>query len=92
MASQMTSKIVITLITGLRPDRHAMIPVYHKMAFGMARCNGSMSRRCGMQSGSLAPSPRINRAAALLIKHVLITDGPRSARMVRCRQLGYPSA
>ena len=26
MASQMTSKIVITLITGLRPDRHAMIP------------------------------------------------------------------
>ena len=41
MASQMTSKIVITLITGLRPDRHAMIPVYHKMAFGMARCNGS---------------------------------------------------
>jgi len=41
MASQMTSKIVITLITGLRPDRHAIIPVYHKMAFGMARCNGS---------------------------------------------------
>ena len=41
MASQMTSKIVITLITGLRPDRHAMIPVYHKMAFGMARCKGS---------------------------------------------------
>jgi hypothetical protein len=40
----------------------------------------------------LALSPRINRPAALLIKHVLITDGPRSARMVRCRQLGYPSA
>lgn len=35
------SKIVITLITGLRPDRPAMIPVYHKMAFGMARRNES---------------------------------------------------
>jgi hypothetical protein len=39
----MTSKIVITLMTGLRPDPvvRATTLVYHNMAFGMARCNGS---------------------------------------------------
>ena len=43
MASQMTSKIVITLITGLRPDPvvRATTLVYHNVAFGMARWNGS---------------------------------------------------
>ena len=38
-----TIKIVITLITGLRPDPvvRATTLVYHNVAFGMARCNGS---------------------------------------------------